>query len=90
MSLVIGAVILWILPIFVANSIGKAKNRSGLAYGILLGWLGVIIVAILPPVGAPVGAADEGTCPYCAEKIKLAASFCKHCGREVRPNPQGV
>jgi hypothetical protein len=22
-------------------------------------------------------------CPYCAEKIKLAAIVCKHCGREL-------
>lgn len=49
MSLVIGAIILWIVPIFVANSIGKAKNRSGVAYGLFLGWIGVIILALLAP-----------------------------------------
>lgn len=27
-------------------------------------------------------AADEKTCPYCAETIKAAAKVCKHCKRE--------
>jgi hypothetical protein len=48
LSLVIGAVILWIVPIFVANAMGRSKNRSGLAYGLLLGWVGVLILALLP------------------------------------------
>jgi hypothetical protein len=38
--LVIGAVVLWIVPIFVAVGQGKAKDRAGLAYGLFLGWLG--------------------------------------------------
>lgn len=28
-------------------------------------------------------AADEKTCPYCAETIKAAAVVCKHCGRDL-------
>jgi hypothetical protein len=50
MELVVGAVILWIVPIFIANSMGKAKNRAGLLWGLLLGWLGVLCLAVLPPV----------------------------------------
>jgi hypothetical protein len=49
MELIIGAAILWIVPIFIANSQGNAKNRAGLAYGILLGWIGVLCLALLPP-----------------------------------------
>lgn len=48
-AVVIGAIILWIVPIFVANSQGKAKNRAGIAYGLFLGWLGVLVLAVLPP-----------------------------------------
>jgi hypothetical protein len=36
-----------IAPIFVGHHLGKSKNRAGWAWGLLLGWLGVIIVACL-------------------------------------------
>lgn len=49
MELLVGAVILWIVPIFVGRAIGRPKNRSGGWWGFFLGWLGVIIVAVLPP-----------------------------------------
>jgi hypothetical protein len=42
-DLVFGAIILWVVPIFVARSQGRAKNREGLLYGLFLGWIGVII-----------------------------------------------
>jgi hypothetical protein len=38
----------WILPIFIGSAIGKPKNRSGGWWAFFLGWLGVIIVAVLP------------------------------------------
>lgn len=50
MTFVVGAIILWIVPIFVANSIGNSKRRAGAFYGIFLGWLGVLIVAVLSPL----------------------------------------
>ena len=38
--------IFWIVPIGVAHNIGKSKgNNNGWLLGLLLGWLGVIIVA---------------------------------------------
>lgn len=39
-----------VVPIFVAQAIGSRKHRHGWAWGLLLGWLGVIIVACLGPV----------------------------------------
>jgi Protein of unknown function (DUF2510) len=36
----------WVLPIIVGQMIGGRKNRKGWAYGLLLGWLGVLIVAV--------------------------------------------
>lgn len=46
---IVGAVLIaWVVPIPVANAMGKAKHRDGSAYGIFLGWLGVLILAVLP------------------------------------------
>jgi hypothetical protein len=39
--------IFWVLPIFVGKSIGDRKGRAGWAWGLLLGWIGVTIVACL-------------------------------------------
>jgi hypothetical protein len=86
MTIATGAIILWIVPVFVAYSMGKAKARDGLMYGLFLGWLGVLILALLP--ARPLG--DTGTCPYCAEEVKLSASVCKHCRHALTPNPAGL
>lgn len=50
-----GAVILlllfaWGLPIIIADWLGTAPKRHGWAWGFLLGWLGVLILAIMRPV----------------------------------------
>jgi hypothetical protein len=41
--------IIWIVPIVVSYRIGVRKNRVGWLWGLLLGWLGVIILALLSP-----------------------------------------
>jgi len=70
---------LWIVPIFVAVSQGRTKDRAGLAYGIFLGWIGVIILAFLPPRKG-----DKFVeCPFCREPIRRDALVCSHCQREV-------
>jgi hypothetical protein len=38
-----------LLPIYVGHRIGEPKGRMGWLWGLLLGWIGVIIVAVLPP-----------------------------------------
>jgi hypothetical protein len=45
--------IFWIIPVFVGHAIGRPKHRSGAIWAIFLGWLGVIIVALLPPSKPP-------------------------------------
>jgi hypothetical protein len=40
--------IFWFLPIYVAHQIGAPKHRAGFAWGLFLGWLGVLVVALLP------------------------------------------
>lgn len=41
--------IFWVLPMYIANEQGKAKHRQGLSWGFCFGWLGVLIMAVLPP-----------------------------------------
>ena len=55
MDILLVVIVVWVIPIFVAYSIGKGKHRAGFWYGLLLGWLGVIIVALLPSMAAPAG-----------------------------------
>lgn len=76
----------------IGAAIGSSKGRAGegFALGLLLGFIGWIIVAVMPPstavqarqaalVAAAVGQGREETagpskaCPWCAERIKLAA-----------------
>ncbi len=47
MELIIVALIFWVLPIWIAQMIGGPKGRAGWAWGLILGWLGVLIVALL-------------------------------------------
>jgi uncharacterized membrane protein YeaQ/YmgE (transglycosylase-associated protein family) len=72
--------VLWVIPIFVASSMGKPKGREGWLYGVLLGWVGVLLLAVLPKNMAR-GAFVE--CPHCRETIRHSASVCPHCQREV-------
>lgn len=45
------SILLWILPIVVGSLVGNRKGRLalGLVLAILLGWIGVIIIAVVPP-----------------------------------------
>lgn len=46
-------VLIWIIAVVVGVLIGQSKGRIGLALvlTLLLSWLGVVIVALLPPAG---------------------------------------
>jgi len=73
-------VVFWIAPIVVGHQIGKRKGRAGWAWGLLLGWIGVIIVAVLSP-------RNTFECPWCREPVKLGAGVCPHCHREIPATP---
>jgi type VI protein secretion system component VasK len=80
------AAIFWVAPIFVAKRIGDGKGRtSSWAWGLLLGWIGVIVVALqsnrtLAAAAAPMALSASKQCPECAEQVQVAANVCKHCG----------
>ncbi len=84
----------WITPAIVAKRMGERKGRaSGLALGLLFGWLGVLIVAFLsdltgesrafdatPPAAAvPVAVRAEKICLSCASLVPAHAAACR-CG----------
>jgi len=41
--------LLWLLPIVIAIDLGVSRDRSGWMWGFFLGWLGVLILAIMRP-----------------------------------------
>jgi len=49
-----GAILLlffaWGLPILICWNLGQSRNRTGWAWGLLLGWLGVLILALMRPI----------------------------------------
>lgn len=50
-ALIFLVVVFWVIPIWICVDLGNKKNRSGAGWacGIILGWLGVVIMAILDP-----------------------------------------
>ena len=47
----------WALPIYISLRIGRGKNRMGWLYGLLLGWIGVLIVWMRSPLPGPTAVA---------------------------------
>lgn len=60
---------------------GKGRDRAGFWWGFLLGVVGIIVVALLPPL-AP---GNRYPCPSCAELILPDAQKCRYCGESVTP-----
>lgn len=78
--IVAAILILWVIPIVVGHKIGAPKSRAGLLYGLFLGWLGVVIVAMLPPIA---NTETHHECPHCKERMRRDASVCPHCRTQV-------
>ena len=51
--LFVWGVVWWALPIAVANGLGHRRNRKGWEYGLLLGWLGVLILSCTSYLPSP-------------------------------------
>lgn len=40
-------ILLWVVPIAVADKMGEVRNRTGWPWGLFLGWIGVAILSCL-------------------------------------------
>jgi len=78
MTVLVGLTIV-LFSAFIARSIAKSKHRSGAGWfiaGLLFGPL-ALLVALLP------SAEQTQACPFCHEPVKLQASVCPHCRRDL-------
>jgi hypothetical protein len=95
-------VVVWLACALFGCAIGSNKGRGGTGFvlGLLLGVIGVIVIAVMRPApeaharrNQPVTVAARNLdsqpwlrpCPWCAEKIQPTAKTCRHCGRELEP-----
>ena len=78
-----------IIGAFVGALVGERKGRrgEGAALGAILGPLGWLLIALGPDYKAERERTESRKCPFCAELVKREAKVCKHCGRDLAPEP---
>lgn len=80
--------VFWIAPIFVARAIGKGKGKeSSWVWGLLLGWLGVLIVALQSRPQAPVIIRPASPTPMtraAAVPTVTPVKLCPQCAEHVQ------
>lgn len=48
----------WVIPIVWCGQLGRSRRRNGWLWGVLLGWLGVLILALMRPASPAERLAD--------------------------------
>ena len=73
-----GFLVLFLVMGLIGWAIGESKNRGGLGFilGFFLGFIGWIIVAVLPMAGV--------VCPHCRSTIDASATVCPKCTRQIQ------
>ena len=66
------AIVIWIVSIILSTVIGnnKGKSGTGLLLGILLGWIGLIIMIFI---------SAGKQCPECKKTVHKQATICSFC-----------
>lgn len=72
-------VLLWGVFVVVAVVVGASKGRAaeGLAWGVVLGPFGILIVALQR------SAEESYICPNCRGRVHAQARVCQHCRCEL-------
>lgn len=81
MEFIILVLLLGLIPAMIA----KSKGRSFLGwyiYGVLLFIIALVHSLIIGPSSSLVR-----KCPFCAENVKVEASVCPHCQRDIIAKP---
>ena len=89
------AVLLYVLIFgLVGGLIGEHKGRpgAGFLFGVLLGLIGWLIIAVGPDIKAKQAALHAKKCPACMGSVPDGARKCMHCGEDlvVKPAPRPV
>ncbi|HZP31208.1 MAG TPA: hypothetical protein VFC99_19820 [Acidimicrobiia bacterium] len=91
---VLACVLIWLILVGVGFLVGTSKGRpvAGLVLGLLLGPIGVGLVATGPSRSATRAgwrhpSRAQVMCPWCLERIPVVAKRCDHCLRPVTPPP---
>ena len=74
-GLLIGALVWAAVGALVADHKGRQVS-VGIIYGVLLGWIGVVILALLP--------SNFTRCPYCGGKVRKVAVVCPCCRHRLK------
>ncbi len=74
--------------VWVSVHLGHKKDLSllGWVLGIVLGWIGAVIMLIIPASAEAqrrVALANGFACPYCQEPVRHGATVCPHCQRDL-------
>jgi Zn finger protein HypA/HybF involved in hydrogenase expression len=90
----LGVLFGWFIPLIACIIVGKEKNRNGFLWGLFFGIIGLIVVAILPPLSPKIKKKvnssvyyeknpGEDKCPNCNGFYDPAFKVCPHCGYDI-------
>jgi len=98
-AIIIISLLGWIVPLIACVIIGREKNRKGFLWGFFLGFVGLIVLALLPPLENRSSINTnykkpserflnnkEIKCSSCGSIIDAAYISCPNCGARIDKN----